>query len=146
MDDSTTVQTRLERSCPHHIQKLDEAAANKNDSAGRRQLIMHFVELGKSTEELKEILELLYGSSFSFENQNTTAGVAVERRQQILKLLGSGKSAKEVSEIVTLMYGTSDPISTTTNLEAKDAASHQRMKLIGSARERRTNVFHALVE
>ncbi|KAG3173586.1 hypothetical protein PI126_g762 [Phytophthora idaei] len=70
------------------LQNLRKTAVTENELEGRRQLIMRFVELGKTTKELKEILDLLYGST---KNDQVGPAMARERRRQIVKLLSRRK-------------------------------------------------------
>ncbi|KAE9063947.1 hypothetical protein PF007_g29371 [Phytophthora fragariae] len=87
------------------LQRL--AVAATVDSAARRQLIIHFSTSGKSSEEIREILILLYGSATPTKLTKSDE-VKVERRRQIMKLVESRKSTKEIADILRLLYGVED--------------------------------------
>ncbi|KAF4039452.1 hypothetical protein GN244_ATG08283 [Phytophthora infestans] len=89
---------------------LNESAVNENDLAGRVQLVMQSVEFGKTLEELKEILELVYGTEPPMGSHIMTSVMLRERRKLILKLLEAGLSTEEAGGVFKLVYRTSPSI------------------------------------
>jgi hypothetical protein len=108
---------------PTSFELLSVAATNENESAGRRQLIMQLLESGKSNDDVREILKLLYGSTAPIGSraQTTNHALNTERRLQILKLLDI--RVQRVGEIEALLYGPSARTSSAEVAEFEATAS-----------------------
>ncbi|KAE8965630.1 hypothetical protein PR001_g28591 [Phytophthora rubi] len=76
----------------------------------RRQLIMELAVAEKSSREVGEVLELMYGSRVPASIPNATSAIRAERVQQILELLAGRVSVQRVGDFLEMMYGTSAPL------------------------------------